>query len=247
MLQALYNAVSGMRAEQYNIDTISNNLGNINSIAYKGERVDFADALYQQIQRSKEAGTYLQQGSGVYVSAVQRDITGGLPTVTGNPTDFMLGGDGFFAVQGPQGVYYTRNGSFRASMENGSAYLVTFEGNYVLDSNNQRIKIPGDVSAITADAAGGLYLNNTKFATLKVCTFTNPQALIDAGGIPSAASGPATTMAKPTVMQGCLESSNVDLTSEMTNLMLAQKAYSVFSTAVKTADDMESLANSMAK
>jgi flagellar basal-body rod protein FlgG len=250
MLQALYNALSGMRGEQYNIDTIGNNVANINTVAFKGSRVDFADALYVQMNRPLEAGTYLQQGSGMLVNAIQRDMTTGMSMVTGIPTDFMLQGDGYFAIQGQQGACYTRDGSFKVSMENGSGYLVTAEGYYVLDTNNQRIKIPGNASAITSDISGNLYLNNNKFATLKVCTFPNPEGLLDAGGnkvLASAASGAAKVDTQPMVMQGWLEGSNVDMATEMSRLLVAQRAYSVLGTAIRTADDMESLANSMYK
>lgn len=250
MLQALYNALSGMRAEQYNIDTIGNNVANINTVAYKSSRVDFADALYEQMRQTKEAGGYLQNGSGTYANAVQKDMSAGTSEPTGITTDFMLQGDGYFTVQGPAGVCYTRDGSFKVAVQNGTGYLVTADGSYVLDASNQRIRIPGDASAITADTAGGLYMNGRKFATMKICTFPNPQGLMSAGNnklTPTVASGAARAAAQPMVTQGWLEGSNVDIASEMTRLLVAQRAYSVLGTAVKTADEMESLANSMYK
>jgi flagellar basal-body rod protein FlgG len=249
MLQSIYTALSGMSAQQYNIDIIGNNLANVDTASFKSGRVDFADALYAQMQRTAQSGANLQQGSGMFVGAVQRDPTAGVGMLTGSTLDFMLDGAGYFAVQGPMGVCYTRTGSFRASMRNGIGTLVTAEGYTVLGADNQRILLPGDALYVKADAAGNLSFNGVRFATMKTVTFANPAGLLDVGGNkyqPSAASGAIAACEAP-VRQGWLEGSNVEMISEMTRLTRAQRAYTALGTAIRTADEMESLANNMGK
>jgi flagellar basal-body rod protein FlgG len=251
MIQSLYTAFAGMMSQQYNIDTIGNNIANINTTSFKGARVDFADALYQQMKKPIQSGTYLQQGSGMSVGAVQHNATAGVSEMTGNPADFMLNGPGYFTLQGANGqTFFTRDGSFKVSMENGKGYLVTAEGYSVLGADNKRIQIPGDANAVKADRAGNLTLDGKTFASLKITTFPNPSGLLNAGGNKysyTVAAGAAAQGTGTTVQQGWLEGSNVDLAEEMSRLMRAQKAYSVLGTAIRTADEMESLANSMAK
>lgn len=250
MLQSMYTALSGMRAQQNNMDIIGNNVANINTVSFKGARTDFADALYSQMNKPLESGTYLQQGSGLTVAAVQRDMLQGTTINTGNTLDFMVDGPGYFSLAGPGGQqYYSRDGSFKVSVENGAGYLVTAEGYRVLGTNNQPIKIAGGTSALTADSAGTLSMNGVPFAALKITAFTNPSGLTDVGGnkyVASAASG-AVAPGGQAVRQGWLEGSNVDLAIEMSRLIRAQKAFSVLGTAVKTADEMESLANNISK
>jgi flagellar basal-body rod protein FlgG len=251
MLQSLYTAASGMTGQQYCIDTIANNIANINTAGFKSGRVDFADALYAQIQRPVESGTYLQNGSGMLLGGALRIMDGGVSVPTGSSLDFMAEGPGYFTLQGAQGeLYFTRDGSFSVSMENGSAYLVSAEGYYVLGADNQRIQIPGDASAVAADSAGNLSVNGAGFATLKLTSFANPSGLLDAGGnkfTATPAAGTATAGGGTIVRQGCLEGSNVDLSGEMTRLLRAQKSYSVLGSAIRTADEMESQANTMSK
>lgn len=251
MLQSLYTATSGMTAQQNNIDTIANNIANINTAGFKSSRTDFADALYEQIQRPVQAGTYLQSGSGMIVGGFVRIADAGVSVPSGSPLDFMANGPGYFTLQGSQGqLYFTRDGSFNVSMENGSAYLVSADGNYVLGADNKRIRIPGDPAAVTADSVGNLSLNGVRFATLKITAFANPSGLLDAGGnkfSATPAAGAAIAGGGTTVQQRCLEGSNVDLADEMARLLRAQKSYSVLGSAIRTADDMESQANNMSK
>lgn len=247
MLQAVYSALSGLLSEQYGIDAIGNNVANINTVAFKSCRADFADMYYQAMKRPRESGEYLRMGSGMHVGAVRRDHTTGAYMMTGNPLDFMLDGPGYFAVRGPQGVLYTRNGSFGVSVEAGGNYLVTAEGYRVLGTNNLPIMLPADISRVSADSVGNLYNGGAPFAALRISSFPNPDGLTEAGGskhAQSVASGaPAASAA--ILRQGWLEGSNVDLACEMTRLMRAQKAYAVLGTAIRTADEMEAQANSV--
>lgn len=249
MMQSVYMALSGMSAQQYAMDIIGNNLANINTMAYKSGRADFADALYQQMQRPVGAGNYLQKGSGVLVNAVQRDNSMGEYVSTGSPLDFMIDGAGYFAVQGPQGVCYTRDGSCQVSVKNGTNYLVTSSGDYVLGTDNKPIAVPGDAEQVSCDSSGNLSLGGVRFASLKTVSFANPSGLSDAGAntyVPTAASG-AATPAAATVRQGWQEGSNVNMAAEMARLLIAQRGYSILGDAIKTADEMDAGANSMSR
>lgn len=251
MLQSLYAALSGMTAQQNNIDTVANNIANINTAGFKSSRTEFADALYAQITRPVEAGAYLQNGSGARTGGTVRIMDPGTPVSTGLPLDFMLDGAGYFTLQGAQGqLYFTRDGSFKVSDEAGGSYLVSAEGYSVLGADNRRIRIPGDSSAVTADGAGNLYMNGAMFSSLKLTSFANPAGLASAGGnkyVATQASGAAAAGGGTTVRQGALEWSNVDMAGEMARLMQAQRAYSVLGSVIRTADDMESQANNMSK
>jgi flagellar basal-body rod protein FlgG len=251
MLQSLYTALSGLRTQQYNIDTIANNVANVNTTGFKSSRADFADTLYALIKRPIESGEYLQNGTGIGIGGTQVITDAGTALSTARNLDFMLDGDGYFTLQGPQGqLYFTRDGSFRASVENNGTYLVSSEGYYVLGADNQRIQIPGDASAIAADGAGGLSIAGATFAALKITRFANPAGLMSAGGnklSATEASGAATAGAgETTVRQGWLEGSNVDLATELTRLIRAQRVYTALGSALRTADDMDSQANNLA-
>ena len=124
MMRALYTAATGMTAEQTNVDTIANNLANVNTTGYKTERTEFKSLLYQEIQtvttsangQNKPIGA--QAGLGVRVAATSSLYTQGSLTETGNLTDFAIDGDGFFAVRGLDGqTYFTRNGNFTWSLD----------------------------------------------------------------------------------------------------------------------------------
>ena len=124
MMRALYTAATGMRAEQTNVDTIANNLSNVNTTGFKGQRTEFKSLLYQTIQTRSTSGNGdakpvgAQVGLGTRVAATTSTYTQGSLTETDRPTDFAIEGDGFFAVRGTDGqTYYTRNGAFEWSQQ----------------------------------------------------------------------------------------------------------------------------------
>lgn len=251
MLQSLYSALAGMRAQQTRIDVVGNNIANINTTAFKAGRADFADTLYALMKPHREASGVLQNGSGTVVAAVQHIQQQGNNLMTANPLDFMVDGGGYFTLAGPDGqMSFTRDGSFKAASINGSNYLVTADGYFVLGANSQPIQIPGDASAVTADTAGNLLMGGTVFATLQMAAFPNPEGLLDAGGnryLASDASGEPQAAVGAVVRQGWLEGSNVDMAGEMARLIQAQRAYSVMGTAIRTTDEMETTANRLAE
>jgi len=249
---AIYEAATGLKSQQTRLDTIAANIANINTVGYKSQRVDFKDALYKAMDTpvgNSEAGN-LRTGSGVLLGATTTDVSEGTVSETGNPLDFALNGKGYFTVQTPTGeTLYTRNGDFQISVENGASYLVTAQGYYVLDSAGKRIQLPQDsTSDISVTESGVLKVEDTTIADLGITSFPNPDGLDAAGDTcyrATQVSGTAAPAGQVTVKQGRLEQSNVDLAQEMTLLIRSQRAYSLASKALQTADDMKGLANNI--
>jgi len=260
MIRALYTAVTGMTAQQLNIDTISNNLANVNTTGFKRTRVDFQDLLYQTPRtpgaataQGAEAPTGIQVGSGVRPASTQRIFTQGDFQQSENPLDVVIEGDGFFQVlQGNGSVAYTRAGSFR---RNATGQMVNPDGfrlqpDVAIPDQTTSISIGTD-GVVTVTLAG----NNApqQVGTIELARFANPAGLNAIGRnlfLPTAASGPAVTGAPGsqgfgTLSQGFTENSNVRVVEEMVNLIVAQRAYEAGSKAVNTADQMLAEANQL--
>jgi len=168
-------------------------------------------------------------------------------------TDFSIEGEGFFSLADASGdLVYTRNGSFHLSVENGTTYLVNGEGLYVLDENGDRIEIPFGVNTIGVSGNGVLEFrigdDVIGGAQMGIFTFRNLKGLSSEGGgnfAATDASGERLAATGVTVRQGVLESSNVNLATEMTILIRTQRAFQLASRALSTADEMEGIANNM--
>lgn len=250
MSQSLFTAAAGLQAQQQNIDTIANNIANINTNGYRRSRVDFNDAIYTAMQNSAlpadgQTGN-LQLGSGVIAETTRQIFTAGALQQTERPMDVALGGEGFFAVENPGGpTLYTRDGTFQSSSLNGRNYLVTSNGNFVLDKDGQRISSTDAFDNMSVDAGGRISVGGKAIAELGVYKFANPDGLEAAGGrtfLATAAAGSAQT-ADTDIRQGFIEGSNVDLAEEMSRLINSQRAYAFLSRAITTADEMRSIAN----
>ena len=140
-MRSMWTAATGMKAQQLNIDTISNNLANVNTTSYKGQRAEFKDLFYATMKKNNitdEEGrpVNLQVGHGVMPVATKKDFRTGSFLETDNPLDVAIDGTGFFAVELPNGeVRYTRDGSFKLSIDGDEAMLVTSEGYIVLSED----------------------------------------------------------------------------------------------------------------
>jgi flagellar basal-body rod protein FlgG len=258
-----------MISQQTNVDTISNNLANINTTGYKKEAAEFKSLLYQTIQEQSndnngDAKPYgIQVGLGVRNSAITSQYTQGTLTETGNDFDLALEGSGFFMVQTQDGgTAYTRNGSFLLSVGPNGVTLANSDGNPVLDTEMQPIVIEEQYTAteITINEQGELcYPDETGSAVpigikIGVAQFNNPSGL-DKGSNSllkeTAASGTArieaTDMAltQSRIRQGYLESSNVQAVDEMVNLIVAQRAYEMNSKIITASDEMLQQANNL--
>lgn len=251
MMQASRTAASGLEAQQERLDIIAADIANVNTVGYKSARADFKDALYTRmvnpVDGQSEADNLLR-GSGVILSATNRDFSDGSVQDTGAELDFSLSGSGFFVLENSNGErVYTRNGNFSVSEENGHRYLVNADGYYVLSKGGTRIQLP-DSGSISTSENGTLSSSGKPFSSLAVETFNNPDGLNSVGNScyqETAASGGAYAAMNVKVSQGSLEASNVDLGEDLTLLMRAQRAYSLAGKALQTADDMDGLANNM--
>ena len=248
-MQSLNMASLGLRAQQNRVNVIANNIANVNTTGYKSQRVDFQDALYTEIQNPADLQqTGMKQGSGILIGSTNRDYAQGAVMGTGENMDMYIDGEGYFTVQDSNGTrMYTRSGAFAVSAEADGNYLVTANGDYVLDENNAKIKLPDGADEVSVNEDGSLWTNEAQFAKVGIVTFTNQNGLSAAGDscfTETVASGePIDSDAK--VVQGSLESSNVDLTVEMSRLIRAQKAFSMASRVVSVWDEMESTTNNL--
>ena len=263
-MRALRTAITGMSAQELNVDTISNNIANMNTIGFKKQRAEFEDLMYQNVERmgaqSSDSGTVVptgvQIGSGVKTGSVYRITEQGTPTQTGNTYDVAIQGKGYFQVTLPSGeTAYTRAGNFAL---NDQGQLVTTDGYLV----QPQITIPQNTSTVTISKSGQVEVTTTGGATtpvvvgqLQTANFYN-EAGLDAIGdnlfLESGSSG-AANVSTPgdtgfgTLLQGYTESSNVDAVSEISALIVAQRAYEMNSKVITTADEMLQTTSQLAR
>jgi flagellar basal-body rod protein FlgG len=260
-MRALSIAATGMLAQQTNVDVISNNIANMNTTAYKRQRAEFQDLLYQQVSRpGAESGTDgtriptgIQIGAGVRTGGVYRIHEQGAMTHTGNPYDLAVSGMGFFQVTMPNGDFaYTRASSFQLSDQ---GELVTTDGYRV----NPGITIPQGAEQVTVSEIGQVQVKMPgqtalqNVGRLQLTTFVNEAGLeaigsslfkqTDASGQPNV--GNPGDVGYGSIRQEFVEASNVNPVSEITSLIAAQRAYEMNSRVVKTADEMLSITSQM--
>ena len=260
MNRALRTAATGMLAQQLNIDTIAHNLANVNTTGFKKSRPEFQDLMYQTIKTSGvsqnpnlQQATELQVGNGSVPVATARSFVQGDIQPTQGELDVALQGDGFFQIRRPDGTLaYTRDGSFKKS---GDGSLVTSAGYLVepaitFSSDTAEITISRD-GTIEATSVGDS--ESTKIGQFELAKFVNPSGLRAIGGdlyVETGASGApipgtATNEGFGEVMQGYLESSNVDVVEEMVGMITAQRAYEISAKTIKTIEDMLSIATNL--
>ena len=270
MVRSLWSAATGMNAQQTNVDTIANNLANVNSVGYKAQVAQFKSLLYQNLQSVTTTAngdpkpTSSQVGLGVRTSSLNSLFTQGSLLDSDSDTAFAIEGHGFFALRGEDGVtYYTRNGDFIWALgANGGMTLTNADGLPVLDSTGRAISLNRNyiASKITITEDGQVCypdeLNNPQPIGITIGTyqFSNPGGLNRVGDTLFAvteASGRAlnedTTagVSKSRIVQGYLEGSNVQVANEMVNLIVAQRAYEMNSKAITTSDSMMETANNL--
>jgi flagellar basal-body rod protein FlgG len=258
-MQALRTAATGMAAQQLNVEVISNNIANMNTVGFKKQRAEFQDLLYQTIvqagAQSSDQGTIVptgvQVGAGVKAGSVYRIETQGTLTATGNKLDLAIDGRGYFQVLLPTGeTGYSRAGNFSV---NDQGQMVTQDGYLIQPA----ISIPGDATDIAISKSGQVQVTQpgnptpTVVGTLELSTFVNEGGLSAQGSNlfkETAASGPPTNgtpgvQGVGELLQGYTEASNVDAVTEITALIVAQRAYEMNSKVISTADSMLGVAN----
>ena len=253
-MRSLSIAATGMLAQQRNVEVVSNNLANMNTTGYMRRRTEFHDLLYQNLRRvggtSSDAGTVVpsgvQLGLGVKLAAVYRIHEQGNLTATDNTFDMAIQGKGFFQIQMPNGeTAYTRDGTFQL---NAQGQVVTHDG-YAVQPG---ITVPSNAIDVSINASGEVLVKIEgqvalqNVGQIQIATFPNEAGLQAVGDnlyLETPASGTPTTgnpqaVGFGTILQGFLETSNVNAVEEISNLISAQRAYEMNSKVISTSDEM---------
>ncbi|MEH2486867.1 flagellar basal-body rod protein FlgG [Bradyrhizobium rifense] len=253
-MQALHTAATGMAAQELNVQVISNNIANLRTTGFKKQTAAFQDLIYEHVRRvgaqASDQGTILPVGvdigGGVKTVGTPRSMTQGTLSQTGNDLDLAMSGEGFFKILMPDGTFqYTRDGTFQ--MDN-QGRVVTAQGNPVQPT----ITIPNNASGITVNEQGQVSVtlpgssSNTILGQIGVTRFINKAGLQPVGsnqftettssGAPQ--DGTANSEGYGKITQGSLEQANVDVVSEMSDLIAAQRAYEMNAKVISAADQM---------
>ncbi len=262
MMRSLWTGASGMIGQQFNINTIANNLANVNTTGFKKNRTDFEDLLYQTNQLAGTPATELtvyptgiQVGAGVRVSATPKEFTQGPLESTGSVSDMAIEGEGFFRVLNLDGTYaYTRDGSFKID-DNGQ--LVTSDGYKVLPELILPQNFVRDTLTISQDGRVTVKVagndNPITVGQVELYRFVNPAGLEAVGqnlfkvtnASGNAIAGRPGFDGMGRVEQKFLEMSNVSVVREMVDMIVAQRAYEMNSKTIQTSDTMLGIANNL--
>jgi len=253
MIDALHIAATGLSSQQQQIDAISNNLANMQTPGFKRSRVAFADMNSLTPAEAAQGDAPERVGAGTRIAATTPVMTDGTLQQTGNTYDLAIQGNGFFEVESADGDrLYTRAGQFHV---NSDGQLSTIDGLVMA----QRLQIPTDATDVVIDAQGevrakvGSDTDTTVLGQLEIAAFTAPEALRGVGGNRFAATPGSgdPNLGKPgeagfgKVSQGYVEGSNVDLVSEMSNLVLAQRAYQLNARVLQASDQILDTINNL--
>lgn len=233
MIRAFYSGTSGMKSQQIAVDTIANDIANVNTTGYTSKQARFSDLLHASVLEPEDAAyTSVRMGSGSAADSVRADMAAGGAVETDQPLDYCPQAGGFFAVRGTDGVIrYTRDGAFSVSLA-GGAHLVDAQGGSVLDAAGNPVMLDAEgrpeaePGVFVFPAASGL------------------SAVGDNSFLPTALSG-AAQVSDEGVRAGYLAGSNVDLGGEMTDLILSQRGYQLSSRVVQTADQVAEMTNNL--
>ena len=246
MMRSLWTAASGMKSQQTSLDTISNNLANINTTGYKKERTEFQSLLYQTIQEKttdhegnpKPIGA--QVGLGVKVSAVSTEFEQGELTASTGDFDFAIQGNGFFAIKvvdknGDSSIKYTRNGQFTITIE---GYVVDVDGNRLQGANGD-VQVPVDATDVAIKLNGAVYANGEQVDTITLTDFEDYNYLdLYGDNMYNAVDGATTKSSTATILQGFTEQSNVNVVDEMVSMITITRAYEAGQKMIKTQDSL---------
>lgn len=273
MWRGLYTAATGMVSESYRIDSIANNLANANTTGFKRDDAvvkEFEPMLLHRINDGNNRNNVTaikdfsvdnnrvavkeftltssgplvgKLGLGSQVDEIVTDFSQGVMITSGNPLDLAISGDGYFAIETPQGVRYTRDGSFyRAS----DGYLVNSNGQHVLDERGRGIIIPPEANNIVIGATGRIsagtqgQVERGEIARLQFVEFDDDRNQLEKIGDNQYRALPGVTPGQATgsIQQGMLERSNTNVVGEMVNMIASYRAYEASSKAVITQDTL---------
>ncbi|WMM89993.1 flagellar basal body rod protein FlgG [Heyndrickxia coagulans] len=250
MLRSLYSGVSGMKNFQTELDTIGNNIANVNTYGYKKGRVTFKDAISQTLASATPGTSAQQVGLGSQIGSIDTVDTSGSPESTGRPLDFAITGDGYFRVRDGNNTYYTRAGNFYFD---NNRRLVNSEGFTVLGTNGQAITLGANVKSFSVATDGTITdQDGNTIGTISIATFQNPAGLTKVGGnlyTTTNSNAGQVTVSQPgvsqpgqngagTIKSGYLEMSNVDLSEELTNMIVAERGFQANTRIITTSDEI---------
>jgi flagellar basal-body rod protein FlgG len=239
MLEGLYSAAAGMQAQTQRMDTVANDLANVNTNGYKRERVAFRDLLYV-----RDASGNVQSGAGAAATTIGRGFTQGAIRETGNPLDLAIENGGFLQVRRADGTTaLTRDGALRLDAR---GRITTQQG----DLLQPAVTLPPGTkeSDVQIGSDGTISVGNRQVGRIQLMTVRSPQGLQSAGDNlfrATAASGAATALPGGRLTQGAVEASNVDVADTMTEMMDAQRSFQLASKAVQMQDQLLQIANSV--
>jgi flagellar basal-body rod protein FlgG len=237
MLEGLYSAAAGMQAQQQRIDTVANDLANVNTNGYKKSRVAFRDLLYV-----RDASGNVQSGAGAAATTIGRSFGQGAIRETGNQLDLAIEDGGFLQVRRADGTTaLTRDGALKLDLR---GRLTTARG----DLLQPAVTVPAGTkeSDVQIASDGTVSANNRPVGQIRIMTVRSPQALDSVGDNlfrPTAASGAATVSAGGRLTQGAVEASNVDVADSMTEMIDAQRSFQLASKAIQMQDQLLQIAN----
>lgn len=232
---AFYTAAVGANAQQARLDTIANNMSNLQTDGYKAQSIGFSDLLYNNMKAQSPNNGDLTVGSGVRAGQTNFNFDGGALLTTDRAMDYAIMGNGYFAIYNMEEdrLSYTRNGSFhRAQMGENAFYLAAQNGDFVLDSNMELIPVNSDNDDLD----------------IGVFDFANKNGILLQGEnrfIPVEQNGEPILQTDVTLKRGYLEGSNVELPYEMTKMIETERAYQLSLRMIKTSDEIEETINTM--
>jgi len=253
MLRSLYSGVSGIKNHQIRMDTISNNIANVNTTGFKAARANFQDSLNQTLRGGGAGRNPMQAGTGISVGSIGTKMEQGPLQNTGRSLDLAISGNGFFTVSDGTNTYYTRDGSFFIANIEGTNYLVNSNGLYV-QGEGGNIAFDGDVTGFNVEKNGSItYYTSDEPDTpntdlsIPITIFPNQEGLIKVGnslyksdegltGAPAAYE--AGTEGAGTIEGGYLEMSNADMSEEFTNMITTQRGYQANARVVTVSDTL---------
>lgn len=252
MINSIWSGISGLQAHQATMDVIGNDIANVNTVAYKQSNVSFQDALYKSVGDQ-------QVGLGVSVGKISQDFSGGMLRATGVRTNLALSGDGFFVLKDAAGnnTTYSRAGNFELGYDSttDTVRLMNGEGRYLYGTAggtggtaSSLISLPSDIQDLMISRDGVVsYINGSgnlveNAFTLDIATFPGQGALKQLGGnqysVTAGSGGPNFGSSNTQIVQGYLENSNVDLASEFTEMIMAERGFQANSRTVTTSDSI---------
>lgn len=255
----MYSGISGLKGFQTKLDVIGNNIANVNTYGFKKGRVTFSDLMSQNIKGATAAtgtngGTNPQQvGLGIQIGSIDTIATQGSRQTTGRELDLSINGEGYFVLLDPSdgNTYYSRAGNFYFDLNGPNRDIVNADGLHLLSTDNNFITIPGNAQSFSIGNNGVVnYVdengNLQTAGTIQLAMFQNPEGLEKIGGNIfriSANSGEATPVTPGTggsgsIVSGSLEMSNVDLSEEMTEMIVAQRGFQANTRIITTSDEI---------